>query len=95
MMSILLVGRLVLFAQTRSCSEYPENQVEHCNIRPKSIPKSRKISFSFDIHITCPIILEFCIEHDSMTVVLYAKLQNDLWNEENSYEDLYFAKFEF
>ena len=41
-------------------------------------PKSLKISFACNIHISCRIILEFCTVHGSIIAMLCEKFQNDL-----------------
>ena len=40
-------------------------------------PKYHEISFAHDLFISNPIILKFCTEHGSDTVVLCAKFQSD------------------
>ena len=48
--------------------------------------KLYEISFVHNIHFSCPIILKFCTEHDSVTAVLCAKCQTTgLDNYEISY----------
>ena len=70
-----------------------------CNIRhpPKNLfkPKSREISFAHNLLLSYLIVLEFCTEHDSDTVVLYAKFQNDWTSETNVLDERDFARFEF
>ena len=40
-------------------------------------PKSREISFAYNLVFTWPIVLKFCIEHGSCTAVLCTKFRND------------------
>ena len=49
------------------------------------IPKSDEMSFVHNIHFISPIVLKFCIPHDSITVMLSAKFYND-WATNISYE---------
>ena len=52
-----------------------------CNIGnpPETYPhlKSRDISFYHNMRASYPILLEFCTEHDSITLLLFAKFLND------------------
>ena len=45
--------------------------------------KSREVSFAHNLLLNYPIVLKFCAEHDSLTVVRCAKYQNDWPNETN------------
>ena len=58
-----------------------------CNLRyPPEIQhkfKSREVSFAHNLLLNYPIVLKFCAEHDSLTVVRCAKYQNDWPNETN------------
>ena len=51
-------------------------------------PKSLEISFVHNTRFSCQIVLQFCIEHDTITVVFCAKCRNDwvteLWLNEIS-----------
>ena len=70
-----------------------------CNIRcpPENHfkPKSREISFAHNLLLSYLIVLEFCTEHDSDTVVLCANFQNYWTSETNVLDERYFARFEF
>ena len=45
------------------------------------ILKSRNFLFVHNTHFSCQISLKFCTEHGGITVILYAKLQNNLETE--------------
>ena len=47
--------------------------------------KSRKISFAYNLFLSWWIVLKFCTEQGSATVVLCAKVQNDWATENESY----------
>ena len=55
--------------------------------------KSCGNSFVHNIRFNCPIVLKFCTEHDSITVVLCAKLQNDWITNEYAMGKRVFSRF--
>ena len=57
--------------------------------------KSREISFVHNICLKNPIVLDFCTQHGSITVVLCVKFQNDWTNATNVMDERDFARFEF
>ena len=54
-----------------------------------------QISFVHNIRLNNPIVLKFCTEHGSITVVLCAKFQYDWTTETNVMDERYFSRFEF
>ena len=58
-------------------------------------PKSREIAFARNLLLSCQIVLKFCTEHDSITVVLCAKFQHDLTTRMDVMDKRHFTKFEF
>ena len=57
-------------------------------------PKSRKISTTHDSFLSCSVV-KCCTEHDSDTVVLCAKFQNDWAVGINVMDQRNFVRFEF
>ena len=55
--------------------------------------KSREKLFAHNLFLSYPIVLQFCTEHDSITVVLCAKLQNDWTNETDVMDERDFVRF--
>ena len=52
-------------------------------------------SFGHNFVLSRQIILEFCTEHDSITVVFSASFQNDSTNIMDAVDKRDFARFEF
>ena len=52
-------------------------------------------TFTHNLFFSSPIVLKFCTEHDSYTVVLCAKYQNDWATEIDAMDERDFARFEF
>ena len=66
------------------------------DIRPKIIKlKSRDILFVYNIRFNNPIVLKFCTEHGSYTVVLCTKFQDDWIIETDVMDKRDFARSEF
>ena len=57
--------------------------------------KSRKISFIHNSHSKFPIVLKFCTEHGSTTVVLCAKFHNNWTIKMGDMDERNFTRFEF
>ena len=57
--------------------------------------RSGEIAFTKNAFLSCPIILKFCSEHGSDTVVLWAKCQNDWTMEMDIVDERVFVKFQF
>ena len=56
-------------------------------------PTSHKISFVHNMHFNYPIVLQFSTEHDSITVALGAKFQNDWATTNNVLSKRVFVRF--
>ena len=57
--------------------------------------KSREIPFAHILFFSCPIVLQFCIEHGSATAVLCAKLQNNWATKKDVMDQWDFVRFGF
>ena len=70
-----------------------------CNISYRSEThtelKSREISFAHNSLLSCQIVLKFCTEHGSITVVPFANFENELTTEVDVMDDRNFVIFEF
>ena len=73
----------------------PHHLLSGCyNMDNPSEIKSREITFVHIIRFICPIVLKPCTEHDSATVVLCAKFQNDWITERNVMNKRDFTRFQ-